>query len=298
MHIQANGIGIEVDVQGPADGEPLLLVMGLGMQLVAWHDELVQLLVARGFRVVRFDNRDVGLSQHLDHLGVPNVWAAAMRHGFAMPVKSPYSLDDMARDAVGVLDALHIPQAHVCGASMGGMIAQVLAARHAARVRSLTLMMTTSGARHLPGPSLRVRTALISRPRGRGEQAVVDHFQAFFQLIGSPAYRSDPQWLRARLQAAVRRAFHPAGAARQLVAVAAHGDRTPLLADIRVPTHVIHGMADPLIPVAAGRDLQRKIAGASADLIEGMGHDLPLALLPRFADGMAATAARAAAVHP
>jgi pimeloyl-ACP methyl ester carboxylesterase len=292
MHIQANGIGIEIDVQGRPDGEPLLLVMGLGMQLVAWHEELVQLLVARGFRVIRFDNRDVGLSQTFDHLGVPNVWTAALRHGFALPIKAPYTLDDMARDAVGVLDALHIPQAHVCGASMGGMIAQVLAARHAPRVKSLTLMMTTSGARHLPAPSLKVRAALISRPRSHAEEALVDHLFAFFQLIGSPAYRGDPQWLRQRLQAGVRRAYHPAGTARQLVAVAAHGDRTPMLPEIGAPTHVIHGMADPLIPVAAGHDLQSKIHGATADFIDGMGHDLPLALLPRFADGLAATAAR------
>jgi pimeloyl-ACP methyl ester carboxylesterase len=293
MHIQANGIGIEVDVQGPPDGEPLLLIMGLGMQLVAWHQELVHLLVQRGFRVVRFDNRDVGLSQRLDHLGEPNVWAAALRHGLALPVKAPYSLDDMARDAVGVLDALHIPQAHVCGASMGGMIAQVLAARHAPRVRSLTLMMTTSGARHLPMPSLRVRAALVGRPRSRDEAALVEHLLGFFQLIGSPAYRSDPHWLRQRLQAGIRRAHHPAGTARQLMAVAAHGDRSPLLRHVQAPTHVIHGMADPLVPVAAGHDLQRKIAGATADFIDGMGHDLPLALLPRFAQGLAATAARA-----
>jgi pimeloyl-ACP methyl ester carboxylesterase len=280
-------------VQGRADGEPLLLIMGLGMQLIAWHEELVQLLVARGFRVIRFDNRDVGLSQRFDHLGVPNMWAAALRHGLALPIKAPYSLDDMASDAAGVLDALQIDRAHVCGASMGGMIAQVLAARHPDRVKSLTLMMTTSGARHLPMPSLKVRTALLSRPRGRGAEAVVDHLQRFFKLIGSPAYPSDPQWLRIRLSAAVGRAFHPPGTARQLVAVAAHGDRTPLLARILAATHVVHGTADPLIPVAAGHDLQRKIAGASADFIEGMGHDLPMALLPRFADGIAANAARA-----
>lgn len=292
MLIQANNVGIEVDVQGRADGEPLLLVMGLGMQLIAWHEELVQLLVARGFRVIRFDNRDAGLSQRFDHLGVPNIWAAALRHGFSLPIKAPYSLDDMARDAVGVLDTLHVDQAHVCGASMGGMIAQVLAARHADRVKSLTLMMTTSGARHLPLPSLKVRAALISRSKGKGEAAVIDHLHAFFKLIGSPAYPSDPQWLRSRLRAAVHRAYHPAGAARQLVAVAAHGDRTPLLARIRAPAHVIHGMADPLIPLAAGHDLQRKIAGASADFIEGLGHDLPPVLLARFADGVATNAAR------
>src|ERR1700741_1902702 len=164
MQLSANGISIEVEDHGPPGGEPLLLVMGLGMQLVAWHEDFVAGLVARGFRVIRFDNRDIGLSQRFDHLGVPNLMLDSLRFAVGLGVRSGYSVSDMADDAVGVLDALGIRSAHVCGASMGGMIAQHMAARHARRLKSLTLMMTTSGSRRLPGPALKVRSALISRP--------------------------------------------------------------------------------------------------------------------------------------
>ena len=162
MKIQANGIQIEVADQGPRDGPVVLLIMGLGMQLIAWPQALVQLLIDRGFRVVRFDNRDIGLSQGFDHAGVPNMALASLRYALHLPVKSPYSLADMGRDALGVLDALGIAQAHVCGASMGGMIAQHLAAEAPQRVASLTLMMTTSGARSLPQPPWSVRKVLMS----------------------------------------------------------------------------------------------------------------------------------------
>ena len=294
MQIVANGIGIEVDDQGPAGAEPLLLIMGLGMQLVAWPEELVQMLVTRGFRVLRIDNRDTGLSQGFDHLGKPNLAWAALSYAMHLPVQAPYGIGDMAADCVGVLDALGLPSAHVCGASMGGMIAQHLAARHPQRVKSLTLMMTSSGSRRLPQPSWPVRRALLSRPDGRDAAAVVAHLQRLLTLIGSPAYPADPVRLRERLQATVQRAWRPAGTARQLMAVAADGDRSALLARIRAATVVIHGQADPLVPVAAAHDLVARIAGARLDIVPGMGHDLPQQLLPRFADTMAENARRQA----
>ncbi len=294
MQIVANGIGIEVDDRGLPGGEPLLLIMGLGMQLVAWPEELVQHLVTRGFRVIRMDNRDAGLSQGFDHLGVPNLPLAAMRHLVHLPVGAPYLMADMAADALGVLDALGIPAAHVCGASMGGMIAQHLAARHPQRVKSLTLVMTTTGSRRLPQPGLRVRRALISRPDGKDEGAVVRHLEQVLKVIGSPGYPPDPARQRQRLQASVRRAWRPQGTARQIVAVVADGDRSALMPLIEAPTHVIHGVADPLVPVASGHDLVRRIRGATSDFIDGMGHDLPLQLLPRIGDGIAANAARSA----
>jgi pimeloyl-ACP methyl ester carboxylesterase len=293
MQIVSNGIGIEVDDQGPAGAEPLLLIMGLGMQLIGWPDELVQLLVSRGFRVIRHDNRDVGLSQGFDHLGVPNLPLAAMRHALRLQVHAPYSIADMAQDALGVLDALGIAQAHVCGASMGGMIAQHLAARHPQRVKSLTLLMTTSGSRRLPQATWKVQKVLMSRPDGSDPDAVVAHLQNVIAVIGSPAYPPEPARLQQRLRQSVQRAWRPAGTARQLAAVAADGDRTPLLGAITAPTVVIHGEADPLVPVAAGHDLAQRIAGAQSDFIPGMGHDLPLQLLPRLADGIAANARRA-----
>jgi len=293
MNIQANGIQIEVDVQGPPAGEPVLLVMGLGMQLVAWPDELVAELVARGFRVIRFDNRDAGLSAGHDHLGMPGMLVPMLRHALRLPVPAPYRLRDMADDAVGVLDALGIAAAHVCGASMGGMIAQHMAVHHAQRVKSLGLVMTTSGARHLPQPSLRVRQALMARPRSSAVADVVAHLERLVHTIGSPGHRPDPARMRLRLEATVRRAWRPAGTARQLLAIVADGDRTPLLRQIRQPTRVIHGADDPLVPPAAGRHLASLVAGATLDLVPGMGHDLPLALMPRLADGMAQAAGRA-----
>ncbi|MCA0241096.1 MAG: alpha/beta fold hydrolase [Proteobacteria bacterium] len=293
MRISANGLQIEVDDQGPAGAPAVLLIMGLGMQLIAWPDELVQDLVRRGFRVVRFDNRDIGLSQHFDELGLPNLAWAGMRHLLHLNVRAPYRLAEMAADALGVLDALGIAQAHVCGASMGGMIAQHLAAAHGERVRSLTLLMTTAGARRLPQPSMAVRQALLARPASSRPDDVVAHLQRVLATIGSPAYPPDPALMHARLLASVQRSWHPAGTLRQLTAVVADGDRTPLLSRIRMPTLVMHGEADPLIPVAAAHHLAEHIAGAEKDIVPGMGHDLPLPLMPRLAAGIAETAGRA-----
>jgi pimeloyl-ACP methyl ester carboxylesterase len=293
MQVSANGISLEVDDRGPPDGAPLVMIMGLGMQLVAWPEGLVDLLVERGFRVIRFDNRDIGLSQRFDQLGVPNLAVSGIRHTLGLPVASPYRLADLADDTAALIEAMGLGSAHVCGASMGGMVAQHLAARHPQRVRSLTLMMTTSGARHLPHPSLKVRLALMSRPADpRNIDSVVDHFVRLYGVIGSPAYPSPPQLLRERIAAAVRRSYRPAATVRQLAAIMADGDRTPLLQHISLPTQIIHGAADPLVPVACGRELARLIAGAQIDVIEGMGHDLPQPLWPRFADAMRAVAAR------
>ncbi|KQU75670.1 MULTISPECIES: alpha/beta fold hydrolase [unclassified Rhizobacter] len=294
MKLSANGISLEVEDHGSPDGEPLLLVMGLGMQLTAWPDELVQMLVARGFRVIRFDNRDVGLSQGFDQLGVPNVAVAAMKFAFHLPIRPPYPLSALADDAVGVLDALGIAQAHVCGASMGGMVAQLMAIHHPQRLKSLTLMMTSTGSRRVPMATPEVRRALLSRPENpRDPASIAAHLGRFMHLIGSPAYRPDPAWMQARLRAAVDRAYRPAGTARQLVAIAADGDRSRRLAGVKLPCRVIHGQADPLVPVGAAHDLARKIAGSELDLIDGMGHDLPLPLLPRFTQGIALAAGRA-----
>ncbi len=293
MLIAANGIELEVEDHGRPDGEPVLLVMGLGMQLVAWPVDFVALLVARGFRVIRFDNRDIGLSRSFDEAGVPNLALASLRFALGLPVASPYRLADMAADTAGVLDTLGIARAHVCGASMGGMIAQHLAASRPERVKSLTLMMTTSGARRLPGPTLRVRRALIARPRETSLAGIVEHYVSLYGLIGSPAFPPGADDLRERFTMSVRRSYRPAGTARQMVAIAADGDRSPLLARIGAPTHVIHGVADPLIPVAAGRDLAAQVAGATIDVIDGMGHDLPRELWARFVAGIEGVAGRA-----
>lgn len=283
MQVSANGVMLEVDDRGPIDGQPLLMIMGLGMQLVAWPDGLVDQLVERGFRVIRFDNRDVGLSQKFDHLGTPKVAAAALRHTLRLTLRPAYRLADLADDSAALIQALGLSSAHVCGASMGGMVVQHLAARHPQRVRSLTLMMTTSGARSLPQPGWKVRMALLARPDDPQDiDSIVNRFVKVYGVIGSPGFRPDPQPLRDRVGQAVRRAYQPDGTLRQLIAILADGDRSKLLAQIRQPTMVIHGLADPLVPVEAGRDLVRRIAGARSDFIEGMGHDLPEALWGRF----------------
>ena len=294
MQISANGIALEVEDHGPASGEPLLLVMGLGMQLVAWHPDFVAMLVARGFRVIRFDNRDIGLSQRFDHLGVPNLAVDSLRYAVGMKVSAPYTVATMADDTAGLLDALGIPAAHICGASMGGMIAQQLAVRHPQRVKSLTLIMTSSGSRRLPGPSLKVRSALISRPKdAHSVQSVIEHYVKLYKLIGSPGYPADDAYLHERLGEAVRRSYRPQGTARQMVAIAADGNRSALLGAIKAPTQIIHGQEDPLVPVAAGHDLAAKIGGAQLDVIGGMGHDLPEPLWPRFVAGITSAAERA-----
>ena len=294
MKISANGIQLEIEDHGSPQGEPLLLIMGLGMQLVAWHEDFVESLVQRGFRVIRFDNRDIGLSENFDRFGAPKLGLDMLRFAIGMRVSSPYTLADMAADSVGILDALGIPKAHICGASMGGMIAQQIAVRHPNRVKSLTLMMTSTGARKLPGPSMKGRGAMLGRPKDpTNVESVIAHYVELYRLIGSPGYPPADGYVRSRLQLSVRRSYRPAGTARQMVAIAADGDRSPLVAQIRVPAQIIHGAADPLVPLAAGRDLAAKIPDAELDVIEGMGHDLPVALWPRFVAGIATAAGRA-----
>ncbi|RYF40818.1 MAG: alpha/beta fold hydrolase [Comamonadaceae bacterium] len=286
MKVQANGISIEVEDTG-ADGAQaerpvVLLIMGLGMQLIAWPEPFVQALVEAGFRVVRFDNRDVGLSQQFDHLGTPNLVWESLKHRLGLPVNAPYRLHDMAGDTLGVLDALNIAQAHVVGVSMGGMIAQRLALAAPQRVLSLASIMSSSGARGLPGPKPQVLRALLGRPQRPGEAGIVDHYIKLFKVIGSPAYPLDEAALRERILLGTRRNFHPDGTLRQMVAIAADSTRAQELARLRMPTLVVHGKADPLVPFACGQDTARRIPGAQLFGVEGMGHDLPPGVVERL----------------
>lgn len=273
---------------------PIMLIMGLGMPRTAWPMPLVETLRASGHRVIRFDNRDSGQSSTLAQWGRPNIIAASLRHLMHLPVRSAYRLDDMARDVVGLLDYLRITRAHVVGVSMGGMIGQLLAADHGARVASFCCIMSSSGARHLPGPTPAVRRAMLSRPHSSDRQAIVDHYLKLLTIIGSPAYPSPPEVARARIERDLAPYYFPLGTARQLTAIMANGDRSARLARIRCPVRIIHGRADPLIPVRAAFDLKDKIAGAELEIIEGMGHDLPPALLPQLAQGILANVQRAA----
>ncbi|TFZ04016.1 alpha/beta fold hydrolase [Ramlibacter humi] len=286
MRVQANGHPIEVEDTGEAGRPAVLLVMGLGMQLVAWPAPFVAALQEDGFRVVRFDNRDVGLSQHFRHLGVPNLFVESMRHRFGMRVRAPYTLADMAADAIGVLDALAIAKAHVVGVSMGGMIAQRIAIAAPERVLSLTSIMSSSGARGLPGPQPHVLKALLARPGGRSEDAIVDHTMRLLRAIASPGFPLDEAQLRDRVRLAHRRAYDPGGTLRQMTAVAADDARAALLARIQAPTLVVHGQDDPLVPFACGHDTARRIPGAKLVPVPGMGHDLPPGVVDRLLESV------------
>ncbi len=275
MKIDSNGLQLEVDVSGDEQAPAVLLTMGLGMQLTAWPDALLQALRDAGYRVIRYDNRDIGLSTHLDHLGVPNIAWQAVRQRLGLAVHSPYALQDMALDALGLLDALGVARAHLVGVSMGGMISQRIAATAPGRALSLTSIMSSSGAPGLPGPRGDVARALLRRPRSRSPEDVVAHTLGIFRLIGSPAYPQDAPAFEQHLLEGARRSYHPEGVARQLVAVAADRQRHAMLGRIVCPTLVLHGTADPLVPMACGQDTAARIAGARFESIDGMGHDWP-----------------------
>ena len=283
MKIIANGIEIEVEDSAsinPQDAHlqsrpAVLLIMGLGMQLVAWPPQMVQELVDAGYRVVRFDNRDIGLSTHLDFLGKPNLLWASLKYKLGLVPKPPYTVSDMAADALGVLDSLGIKRAHVVGVSMGGMIAQRVAIAAPERVLSLTSIMSTSGARGLPQADPKVLRVLLSRPKSSSADAVAGHYVKLFRAIGSPAYPTPEPEMRERILLGVQRSFHPVGTLRQMMAIVSDITRAAQLDRIKCPSLVLHGSADPLVPLAAGEDTARRIAGAKLVVIEGMGHDLP-----------------------
>jgi len=288
----ANGIEIAYEVIGRPQDRPLLLVMGLGTQMIHWDDELCAMLVKRGHRVIRFDNRDVGLSTKLVDHGVPNLMAAFATAARGGMVESAYTLSDMAADTAGLLDALDIGSAHVVGASLGGMIAQTLALEHPARVRSLTSIMSTPGDRDLPGASPAAAAALLT-PAPADREGNIARSVKVFRAIGSPGFPFDEDQVRERAGRAYDRCFHPAGTGRQLLAILAAGGRREALGTLRVPALVIHGADDPLVPLACGVDTAEAIPGAERLIIEGMGHDLPRAVWPRIVDAIAALTARA-----
>lgn len=286
---------IEFEVMGNPAHPAIVLIMGLGMQLTNWPDAFCQRLVDGGYQVVRLDNRDSGLSARAPGGKYPGVLRTAAATLLGLRVRTPYTLHDMASDVVAVMDSLHLERAHVVGASMGGMIAQVLAAHYPRRVRSLTSIMSSSGNPRLPWPSRRAREVLLGRPANPANtESVVDHLVHVFGVIGSPAYAEPKEALRQRIRAGVQRAYVPAGTARQLLAVIASGDRRKLLRSITTPTLVIHGRDDVLVPLAAGQDTAAHVPGARLLVIDGMGHDLPVALLPQLAGAVLAHCSLAA----
>ncbi len=286
----ANGICLAYESFGPAEAPTVLLIMGLGGQMTRWNDELCAILVEHGFRVIRFDNRDCGLSTHFDDAPVPNLRAVQAGELVALP----YTLDDMAADCIGLLDALGITQAHVAGASMGGAIAQILAARYPQRFLSLTSIMSSSGNPDLPSPTPAAATALFAPlPRQRDQESIVADQITRFATLASPAYPTPPDRLYRMFADEYERAFDPRGVARQLAALIANGDRRHLLREIELPSVVVHGVEDQLIPFAHGEDVARHIRHAELRPIAGMGHDFPVALSGALADAIGAAASRA-----
>lgn len=289
----ANGITIHYEDHGKQDDPPILLIMGFGAQLTLWPIELVDALVAEGFRVIRYDNRDVGLSQKFDGVKAPGMLKMVIMSKIGLKPSVPYTLADMADDGIGLLTALGIERAHIVGASMGGMIAQHVAARHADRALSLTSIFSTTGNPKLPPARPEAIKALIKRPKSTDEETLVAHGMKLSRTIGSPGYPADEERLRERVRENVQRSFYPEGPTRHLSAIVVDGDRRDMLKDVDLPTLVLHGEDDPLVPVEGGRDTAAAIPGAKLKTIPGWGHDLPLELVDEVA-GAIAEHARAA----
>lgn len=286
--VQANGITIEYETHGDPAHPPLLLIMGLGAQLTLWPIELVEALTARGYYVIRHDNRDIGLSSKFSEAGIPNFKRVALMRMLGLRARLPYRLSDMAGDAVALLDALGIDRAHIVGGSMGGMIAQLVAVDHPHKVSTLTSIFSTTGNRRLPPPKKSAMDALLSKPPASATlEDVIPIGIKVARAIGSPAYPTPEDRLRERITRDYHRSFFPEGAARQLCAILDDGDRRGRLKRVTAPTLVIHGVDDPLVPVEGGRDTAKAIAGAKLLEIPGMGHDLPLELVDQIAEAIA-----------
>lgn len=291
--IKANGIEIEYDCFGNNDAEAVLLISGLGTQMIRWSETFCQILAEQGYRVIRFDNRDAGLSTHFDSASMPDLAAIADAVSRGETPNVPYTLFDMANDAVGLLDSLMIKRAHVVGRSMGGMIAQLLASKHAERVLSLVSIMSSTGNRDLPQASPAVMAAMTSpAPHPlKDEQGYLTHCVAFSQVIAGRGYPFDESAQRDQALAEVKRAYNPSGFWRHIAAIAATGDLRSRLANISAPTLVLHGSDDPLVPPEAGKDTAANIKGAELLIVEGMGHDFPPSLFG-FVAGVIADNAR------
>jgi pimeloyl-ACP methyl ester carboxylesterase len=289
---RSNGIELEYEVTGNPADPPILLIMGLGAQLIVWDDEFVLGLARRGHFVIRYDNRDVGLSTHFDGVAAPALPELIARRLKGEPLGAPYLLSDMAADAAGLLDYLEIPSAHVVGASMGGMIAQTLTLEHPRRVRSLTSIMSTTGNPSLP-PAKPEAMARLSMPAPAERSAYIAQSLESQRIIGGNGFPFDEERSRRLAERAYDRAFYPQGFTRQVAAIIASGSRREALEALRLPTLVVHGLEDPLVPVEGGLDTHEAIPGSELLLIDGMGHSLPRGVWPTVIDAIQKHVARA-----
>jgi pimeloyl-ACP methyl ester carboxylesterase len=284
--IKVNGIELAYQTFGDTRSKPMLLIMGLGAQMILWDDEFCSQLADRGFWVIRFDNRDIGRSSKLDQHGVPNISALFQDLLKGQPIRAPYTLRDMAQDAVGLMDGLGVASAHVLGASMGGAIAQEIAINFPDRMRTLTSIMATTGDPGLP-PAKPEAIAVLLAPMALDWETFLRNHLAFAKVLSGPAFPLDENRVTERAKKTFARGLSPAGVARQLAAILASGSRKKRLHAVRVPTLVIHGDADPLVPVEGGIDTANSVPGARLLVIKGMGHTLPVATWPQIIDAIA-----------
>ena len=283
--IQANDIEIEYDEFGRKGDPVILLVMGLGMQMIAWHRDFCQLFVDQGFRVVRFDNRDVGLSTHFHELGMPSMLSLLTSRITGRGIKNPpYLLKDMADDTVGLLDALDIDQVHIVGASMGGYISHEVAIHHSHRLKSMTSIMSSTGRPGLPGSKFKATMALASMPRNPDEETLMNHAYKVQKVLSGSKYPPSKEDVIERTKASMARNVDPKGVGRQMAAISASGDRVQGLSSIPTPTLVIHGTEDPLVTVDGGRDTAEVIPNSRLELIDGWGHTMPREVWQPIAD--------------
>ena len=283
--VRANDIDIYYEEAGPADGPVILLVMGLGTQMIAWPEDLIQGLVAQGYRVIHYDNRDVGLSQRMDGAAAPNLVWAMVKARFGLPIQPAYTLTDMTKDGISLLDALGIEKAHVVGASMGGMIVQLMAVHYPERILTMTSIMSSSGRPGLPGPRADIRKRLMApRPANPTREEAVRLGAESIEAI-SFADMKRPQDAFVDMAArAFDRGYYPIGMKRQLLAIIADGSRVDRLKTVKVPTLLVHGGADPLVPKEGSEDITRLVPGARLEIIDEMGHDLPPSQVGRMVD--------------
>jgi pimeloyl-ACP methyl ester carboxylesterase len=294
QYVRANGIRLAYEEFGQPDHPAMVLVMGLGTQLLGWPLAMCEELAGRGFRVIRFDNRDIGLSEKMENAHIPQAVGLMLRARLRLPVNVPYTLTDMARDCVGLMDALGIERAHLVGASMGGMIGQIVAAKFGERLLSFTSIMSSSGNPRIPGASPDVVRAMVKRSLS-GEKPDLASSMALWRKIGSPAYQPTDAQLRKKILDSWQRSDYREGYSRHLAAVIANGSRVKLLRKIKTPTLVIHGRDDALVSVHGGIDTARNIPGSKLKIFDGMGHDLPEALLPEIIELIASHAVASAA---
>jgi pimeloyl-ACP methyl ester carboxylesterase len=284
--VKSNGIELCYDTFGDPRASPIVLIMGLAAQMIAWDEEFCAELAARGHYVVRFDNRDAGLSTRLESAGVPNVTSVLIAAAAGRPIQAPYLLQDMAQDVVGLLDALRIPTAHIVGASMGGAVGQTLALRHPARLRSLTSIMSTTGARDLPPPTPEALRALLSDAPS-DLVAYLEYHARVWRVLRAGRFPLDEARDPARARQIFERGLNPAGVARQMTAMLGSGSRREALASLQVPTLVIHGEADPLLPLACGIDTAKSVPGSTLVIVKGMGHALSMPFWPQIIEAIA-----------